>query len=190
MTTIFDPYQVLGVGRDASETEIRAAYRALAKVNHPDRFATAPPAVQRLAQRKMSELNVAYGQIGSARKGEPEVADTPAARQRRREEAVRRETHRRWEEAERRARRRAEEAHDEAVRRAHDEADAQRDAAQRDAARPAAQHRRAPQPATPGTRVDSSSATEYANGILHRIEQLRARRTADQGIEETERHPA
>lgn len=31
-----DPYEVLGVGRDASSEQIRAAYRKLAKTSHPD----------------------------------------------------------------------------------------------------------------------------------------------------------
>ena len=31
-----DPYEVLGVGRDASTEQIRAAYRKLAKTSHPD----------------------------------------------------------------------------------------------------------------------------------------------------------
>lgn len=33
----FDPYQVLGVARDADEAMIRKAYREVAKVAHPDR---------------------------------------------------------------------------------------------------------------------------------------------------------
>lgn len=36
MPTPQDPYQVLGVARDASQAEIRAAYRKLAKRHHPD----------------------------------------------------------------------------------------------------------------------------------------------------------
>jgi DnaJ-class molecular chaperone len=36
MVKLDDPYQTLGVARDASQAEIRAAYRKLAKRHHPD----------------------------------------------------------------------------------------------------------------------------------------------------------
>ncbi len=53
-----DPYQVLGVDRNASDEEIKRAYRALAKKYHPDRN---PGNAE--AARKMQEVNAAYEQI-------------------------------------------------------------------------------------------------------------------------------
>ena len=50
-----DPYQILGVSRDASEDEIRQAYRLLAKKYHPD---LNPGDAQ--AAQKMNEINEAY----------------------------------------------------------------------------------------------------------------------------------
>ena len=37
----FDPYQTLGVGRDASDTEIKAAFNKRAKKTHPDKGGSA-----------------------------------------------------------------------------------------------------------------------------------------------------
>lgn len=53
-----DPYSVLGVSRDASEEEIKKAYRRLAKQYHPD---LNPGDAE--AARKMNEINAAYEQI-------------------------------------------------------------------------------------------------------------------------------
>ena len=53
-----DPYKVLGVSPNASDDEIKKAYRALAKRYHPD----LNPG-NKEAERKMNEINAAYDQI-------------------------------------------------------------------------------------------------------------------------------
>jgi DnaJ-class molecular chaperone len=58
-----DPYDVLGVGRSASEAEIKRAYRKLAKENHPDRHSGDAKA-QKRAQAKFAEINSAYEILG------------------------------------------------------------------------------------------------------------------------------
>ena len=56
-----DPYEVLGVSRNASEEEVKSAYRALAKKYHPDKYANSDLAD--LANEKMQEINEAYDAI-------------------------------------------------------------------------------------------------------------------------------
>ena len=61
-----DPYEVLGISPSATDDEVKAAYRALAKKYHPDNYADNP--LSDLAQEKMQEINEAYDAIVRARK--------------------------------------------------------------------------------------------------------------------------
>ncbi|HTR88585.1 MAG TPA: DnaJ domain-containing protein, partial [Solirubrobacteraceae bacterium] len=45
-----DPYQVLGIGRDASEQEIKKAFRGLARELHPDVNAHDPQAEEKFKE--------------------------------------------------------------------------------------------------------------------------------------------
>jgi hypothetical protein len=56
-----DPYKVLGVSRDATDDDIKKAYRTLARKYHPDNYAGSDLAD--LAEEKMKEINEAYDQV-------------------------------------------------------------------------------------------------------------------------------
>ncbi len=58
-----DPYRVLGVEKTASESDIKSAFRKLAKKLHPDRNTSDPK-----AQEKFAELNQAYEIVGDKEK--------------------------------------------------------------------------------------------------------------------------
>jgi CheY-like chemotaxis protein/tetratricopeptide (TPR) repeat protein len=61
-----DHYGVLGVASTAGDDEIRAAYTALAKRAHPDRFHAASGSVRQLASRVFERINEANQAIATA----------------------------------------------------------------------------------------------------------------------------
>ena len=56
-----NPYEVLGLPRNANEEQIKRAYRELAKKYHPDNFPDA--SMRELAEEKMKEINEAYDML-------------------------------------------------------------------------------------------------------------------------------
>lgn len=62
-----DPYEVLGISPNATDDEVKSAYRALARKYHPDNYANNP--LSDLAEEKMQEINDAYDAIVRMRKG-------------------------------------------------------------------------------------------------------------------------
>ena len=61
-----DPYKVLGVSPNATDDEIKTAYRELAKKHHPDNYAESP--LSELASEKMKEINEAYDTVMNERR--------------------------------------------------------------------------------------------------------------------------
>ena len=61
-----DPYEVLGVSKNATDDEIKNAYRELARKYHPDNYTDNP--LSDLAGEKMKEINEAYDAIMNSRR--------------------------------------------------------------------------------------------------------------------------
>ena len=66
---IDDPYKVLGVSRDATQDEIKKAYRKMAKLYHPDLHPDDPE-----ANKKMNDVNTAYDMLMNPDKYEAQRA--------------------------------------------------------------------------------------------------------------------
>lgn len=56
-----NPYEVLGISPQATDDEVKAAYRELARKYHPDNYGNNP--LSDLAEEKMQEINEAYDAI-------------------------------------------------------------------------------------------------------------------------------
>ncbi|GEM_PF-2179939 len=63
-----DHYLVLGVDRNATQQEIREAYKFKAFTQHPDRLTNAPESVRNRAEEELKKLNVAYEFLGDSQK--------------------------------------------------------------------------------------------------------------------------
>jgi DnaJ like chaperone protein len=65
--SIEDAYKVLEVSPNATDDEVRKAYRRMALKHHPDRVATLGEDVRNAAQKKFQEINTAKEKIYKAR---------------------------------------------------------------------------------------------------------------------------
>ena len=65
-----DPYEVLGLARDATDAEVKKTYRQLIRENHPDKLIAQglPQEFIDLANEKMAHINAAYDRIEKERK--------------------------------------------------------------------------------------------------------------------------
>ena len=64
-----DPYELLGVDRDASDQDVKSTYRKLVRENHPDRLVSQgmPQEFIDMANEKLATINNAYEEIRKQR---------------------------------------------------------------------------------------------------------------------------
>ena len=65
--TLDNDYKILGISADASDDEVKKAYRTMAKQYHPDRVAHLGEEMRKQAEEKFSRMTDAYDRIKKAR---------------------------------------------------------------------------------------------------------------------------
>lgn len=66
-SSLDDAYRVLGISPDVSDEEIRAAYKKMARENHPDKVAALGEDIRKAAEKKFQEIGNAKDRIYKAR---------------------------------------------------------------------------------------------------------------------------
>lgn len=66
-------YEVLGVSSEATEREIKVAYRKAVFESHPDKFQGQPGWVKTQAEERTKAINLAYAALKNKPKSEPKV---------------------------------------------------------------------------------------------------------------------
>jgi len=66
-SSLDDAYQVLGVSKDATDDEVRKAYKQLALKYHPDHMAGLGEDIKKAAEEKFKEINQAKDRVYKSR---------------------------------------------------------------------------------------------------------------------------
>lgn len=69
-----DPYQILNITPDATDEQVREAYRSLARKYQPENYENSPLAD--MAAKKMDEINGAYDAIITMRRSQSSSAQS------------------------------------------------------------------------------------------------------------------